>query len=127
MFGKHEQNGTFCGAGTHDTFYSEPDILFVSTHQRGTFPFTGKHSETGKGDGEGASINIPLPGASQSLGQHHSSQSFTAATTSVKTMESRRRTTAITCQIRDPEHGLVVSAQLRASARANVVSATSVH
>mmetsp|Transcript_8219 Transcript_8219/g.24496 ORF Transcript_8219/g.24496 Transcript_8219/m.24496 type:complete len:409 (+) Transcript_8219:197-1423(+) len=58
------------GNGTHDTFYSEPDILFVSTHQRGTFPFTGKHSETGKGDGEGASINIPLPGDAGDAAMH---------------------------------------------------------
>ena len=50
-------------AGTHDTFYEDPGILFISTHQSGSYPQTGKLSEVGAGDGEGASINLPLPGA----------------------------------------------------------------
>jgi len=38
-------------------------VLFVSTHQAGSFPNTGALKEVGRGDGEGASINLPLPGA----------------------------------------------------------------
>ena len=38
-------------------------MLFISTHQKGMYPGTGKLTEVGKGDGEGASINLPLPGA----------------------------------------------------------------
>lgn len=50
-------------AGTHDVFYDDPDILFISTHQAGSFPNTGALKEVGTGDGEGASINLPIPGA----------------------------------------------------------------
>ena len=50
------------GNGTHDIFYDDPDILFVSTHQQGSYPGTGKLSEVGSGDAQHATINIPLPG-----------------------------------------------------------------
>ena len=50
------------GNGTHDIFYDDPDILFVSTHQQGSYPGTGKLTEVGTGDGQHATINIPLPG-----------------------------------------------------------------
>ena len=50
------------GNGTHDIFYNDPDILFVSTHQQGSYPGTGKLSEVGSGDAQHATINIPLPG-----------------------------------------------------------------
>jgi acetoin utilization deacetylase AcuC-like enzyme len=36
--------------------------LFISTHQSGSYPNTGKAEFVGKDDGEGTSINIPLPG-----------------------------------------------------------------
>ena len=50
------------GNGTHDIFYDDPDILFVSTHQQGSYPGTGKLNEVGSGDAQHATINIPLPG-----------------------------------------------------------------
>lgn len=50
------------GNGTHDIFYDDPDILFVSTHQQGSYPGTGKLTEVGSGDGQHTTINIPLPG-----------------------------------------------------------------
>lgn len=43
------------GNGTHDAFYADPSVLFVSTHQEGSWPGTGKLKETGSGDGEGYS------------------------------------------------------------------------
>eukprot|EP00890_Picochlorum_soloecismus_P000539 jgi/Picsp_1/1486/NSC_04964-R1_histone deacetylase len=52
------------GNGTQDAFYSDPNVLFISTHQRGSFPNTGKMDEVGSGDGEGMTINCPLPGDS---------------------------------------------------------------
>jgi len=52
------------GNGTHDTFYHDPSVLFVSTHQAGSYPGTGLMREVGEGDGEGYSINLPLPGDS---------------------------------------------------------------
>ena len=50
------------GNGTNDVFYEEEDVLFVSTHQQGSYPGTGKLSDAGSGSGEGTSINLPLPG-----------------------------------------------------------------
>jgi len=50
------------GNGTEDVFTSDPSVLFISTHQSGSYPNTGKAEFVGKDDGEGTSINIPLPG-----------------------------------------------------------------
>ncbi|KAK9713269.1 hypothetical protein RND81_06G016000 [Saponaria officinalis] len=52
------------GNGTHDAFYEDPDIFFLSTHQDGSYPGTGKIHEVGRGPGEGTSLNLPLPGGS---------------------------------------------------------------
>ena len=50
------------GNGTHDIFYDDSDILFVSTHQQGSYPGTGKLSEVGGPSAQHATINLPLPG-----------------------------------------------------------------
>lgn len=49
------------GNGTNDIFHDDPSVLFVSTHQEFSFPGTGKLTDVGSGDGEGATINLPLP------------------------------------------------------------------
>lgn len=50
------------GNGTNDLFHEDPSILFISTHQQFIYPGTGKASDTGSGDGEGYTINMPLAG-----------------------------------------------------------------
>ncbi|CAI9108758.1 OLC1v1008439C1 [Oldenlandia corymbosa var. corymbosa] len=52
------------GNGTNDAFYDDPDIFFLSTHQDGSYPGTGKIHQVGQGAGEGATLNLPLPGGS---------------------------------------------------------------
>ncbi|XP_027340410.1 histone deacetylase 14 isoform X2 [Abrus precatorius] len=52
------------GNGTNDAFYDDPDIFFLSFHQDGSYPGTGKFDEVGSGDGEGTTLNLPLPGGS---------------------------------------------------------------
>jgi acetoin utilization deacetylase AcuC-like enzyme len=52
------------GNGTQDIFYDRGDVLFVSIHADpgGDYPFFWGHAdETGKGAGEGATLNLPLP------------------------------------------------------------------
>jgi acetoin utilization deacetylase AcuC-like enzyme len=49
------------GNGTQDAFYTDPSVLYVSTHEYPFYPGTGSLEETGKGAGGGANINIPLP------------------------------------------------------------------
>lgn len=51
------------GDGTHQIFYERSDVLYISIHQDGTtlYPGTGFHWEIGKGEGEGYTINIPMP------------------------------------------------------------------
>jgi acetoin utilization deacetylase AcuC-like enzyme len=52
------------GNGTQDIFYEDPQVLYCSTHQSPAYPGTGGLEETGKGPGQGYTINIPLrPGA----------------------------------------------------------------
>ena len=51
------------GDGTQWIFYGDPRVLTCSVHESGRylFPGTGGLAERGTGDGEGTSINIPLP------------------------------------------------------------------
>ena len=48
------------GNGTQWIFYEDPTVLFVSSHQWPFYPGTGAASETGRGDGIGFTLNIPL-------------------------------------------------------------------
>jgi acetoin utilization deacetylase AcuC-like enzyme len=50
------------GNGSQDIFDFDPDVLYISTHQAGIYPGTGRLNEIGQGDGAGTTINIPLPG-----------------------------------------------------------------
>jgi acetoin utilization deacetylase AcuC-like enzyme len=49
------------GNGTQEIFYSDPRVLYVSFHEWPLYPGTGRHDETGHGEGEGATLNVPLP------------------------------------------------------------------
>ena len=49
------------GNGTQDIFYSDPNVLYISTHQWHIYPGTGNYTETGEGNGKGYNLNIPLP------------------------------------------------------------------
>ncbi|HZR00720.1 MAG TPA: histone deacetylase [Chloroflexota bacterium] len=49
------------GNGTQESFYEDPSVLFVSTHQHPFYPGTGALTETGAGPGAGATANLPLP------------------------------------------------------------------
>ncbi len=50
------------GDGVQFAFYSDPNVLTISTHERGDrlFPGTGFVEEHGKGPGHGYSVNVPL-------------------------------------------------------------------
>ena len=49
------------GNGTQEVFYSDPDILVVSSHQQPLWPGTGALTDAGVAEGKGATVNIPLP------------------------------------------------------------------
>lgn len=49
------------GNGTQHVFESDPDVLYVSTHQFPFYPGTGDHREAGVGRGLGATLNVPMP------------------------------------------------------------------
>ncbi len=50
------------GDGVQAAFYSDPDVLTISIHERGDrlFPGTGFVEEAGEGKGAGYSVNLPL-------------------------------------------------------------------
>jgi len=48
------------GNGTQDAFYSDPKVLYFSTHQYPFYPGTGWMDETGTGEGEGTTVNFPM-------------------------------------------------------------------
>lgn len=53
------------GNGTHDAFYADPSVLFISLHQRGLYPAaSGELDEVGTGKGKGFTVNLPLPAGS---------------------------------------------------------------
>ncbi|MDH3974582.1 MAG: histone deacetylase [Deltaproteobacteria bacterium] len=49
------------GNGTQHSFYGEREALYLSIHQSPCYPGTGSVFETGEGDGEGYTINLPIP------------------------------------------------------------------
>ena len=49
------------GNGTQHIFEDDPSVFYVSTHQYPYYPGTGATSETGRGRGEGYTLNFPLP------------------------------------------------------------------
>ncbi len=49
------------GNGTQEAFLYDPSVLYCSLHQYPHYPGTGWLREVGKGDGEGYTVNIPLP------------------------------------------------------------------
>lgn len=56
------------GNGTQDAFYGDPSVLYISTHQSPLYPGTGRVEDTGMGQGEGYTINIPLPPGTGDVG-----------------------------------------------------------
>jgi len=49
------------GNGTEAIFYQDPTVLYSSIHQFPLYPWTGKVTDIGSGEGEGYTINIPVP------------------------------------------------------------------
>lgn len=56
------------GNGTQHLFESRADVFYASTHQYPFYPGTGAASETGIGEGEGATLNVPLPAGTGDAG-----------------------------------------------------------
>jgi acetoin utilization deacetylase AcuC-like enzyme len=52
------------GNGTQAAFVADREVLYVSLHQWPLYPGTGWLDECGVGDGEGFTVNIPLPSGS---------------------------------------------------------------
>lgn len=46
--------------GTQEIFYNTNEVMVLSLHQRGLFPFSGEPQETGSESGAGYSINLPV-------------------------------------------------------------------
>ena len=49
------------GNGTQESFWDDPETLYVSTHQYPFYPGTGAASEVGQGAAAGRTLNVPLP------------------------------------------------------------------
>ncbi|HJX69779.1 MAG TPA: histone deacetylase [Dehalococcoidia bacterium] len=49
------------GNGTQEAFYHDSEVLYFSTHQYPFYPGTGSIGEVGGGEGEGTTVNVPLP------------------------------------------------------------------
>lgn len=52
---------THHGNGLNDLFYEEKEVLYFSTHDIGLYPYGGDWEDTGKGDGLGYTVNLPVP------------------------------------------------------------------
>ncbi|HEY1458143.1 MAG TPA: histone deacetylase [Solirubrobacteraceae bacterium] len=53
------------GNGTAEIFGHRADVLFASIHQTGIYPGSGALSDVGSGEGEGYTINLPVPAGSE--------------------------------------------------------------
>src|SRR5512137_735014 len=49
------------GNGTNAAFYSDPSVLYFSTHQHPHYPGTGRTDEVGEDGAQGFTVNVPLP------------------------------------------------------------------
>jgi acetoin utilization deacetylase AcuC-like enzyme len=49
------------GNGTNDIFHARRDVLYISIHQSPLYPGSGPLRDVGSGDGEGFTINLPVP------------------------------------------------------------------
>jgi acetoin utilization deacetylase AcuC-like enzyme len=49
------------GNGTQEIFYDDPGVLYFSVHLYPFYPGTGGIDETGTGEGQGTTVNVPLP------------------------------------------------------------------
>ncbi|AHF98512.1 acetoin utilization protein [Halostagnicola larsenii XH-48] len=56
------------GNGTQDIFYDDGDVFFASIHEEGLYPGTGAIDEIGTGDGNGTTMNVPMPAGTDELG-----------------------------------------------------------
>ena len=56
------------GNGTQEAFYDDPSVLYFSTHEYPHYPGTGWLDETGRGNGRGYNINVPLPSGTDDSG-----------------------------------------------------------
>ncbi|MEI8004076.1 MAG: histone deacetylase [Methanothrix sp.] len=56
------------GNGTNDVFYSDPSVLYFSTHQHPHYPGTGRADEVGEDGAEGLTVNVPLPSGTGDAG-----------------------------------------------------------
>jgi len=52
------------GNGTNAIFHGRDDVLFCSIHQAPLYPGTGPATDVGSGDGEGFTVNMPVPAGS---------------------------------------------------------------
>ena len=56
------------GNGTQNSFYTDPRVLYFSTHRYGFFyPGSGGATEVGNGEGEAFTVNVPLSSGSGDL------------------------------------------------------------
>jgi acetoin utilization deacetylase AcuC-like enzyme len=53
------------GNGTAEAFRRRADVLFASIHQAGIYPGSGALGDVGSGEGEGYTINLPVPAGSE--------------------------------------------------------------
>ena len=63
------------GNGTNAIFHADPSVLFVSVHEWPLYPGTGPAHDAGSGEGEGYTVNLPVPARSgddvyRSLAEH---------------------------------------------------------
>ncbi|HEV7523313.1 MAG TPA: histone deacetylase [Acidimicrobiia bacterium] len=49
------------GNGTQDIFYGDGAVMYVSLHEWPLYPGTGRLTDSGTGEGAGATVNFPLP------------------------------------------------------------------
>jgi acetoin utilization deacetylase AcuC-like enzyme len=67
------------GNGTQEIFYADPAVLFVSLHQDDLYPKgLGAVEQRGAGEGEGATVNIPLPAGTGDEGYRYAFEEVVA-------------------------------------------------
>ena len=99
------------GNGTQWMFYDDPSMLYVSVHQYPFYPGTGAVTETGRGDGAGFTLNVPLEAGAGDGDYDRAMQRLVAPLVQAFDPQVILLSAGFDAHVRDPLGGMLVSTE----------------
>ncbi|MDA1094232.1 MAG: histone deacetylase [Acidobacteria bacterium] len=99
------------GNGTQWMFYDDPSVLYVSVHQYPFYPGTGAVTETGRADGAGFTLNVPLEAGAGDGDYDRAMQRLVAPLVQAFDPQVILLSAGFDAHVRDPLGGMLVSTE----------------